>query len=273
MNRVFFRGAFAVITAFGIVACGGGSGDSVVVSRGNPTEPTDPAVEILPDDTYPALSNRAATGTAVEMVYVVLDDGNARFLDAVTINASSGAITGGLLDGTVIDNAEYLNPANGEFSRIVRISDDNIFGAVGLDVQPVDLPTTGVTDYNEGWVGMTAVFSDNVYVLTGNAEFTVTWDGSGDIDGRFFNLSGTTSRGGTVTNEGTIILTNGSVTDDRFAGGTVTGTGLFDRLGGTSSTAGTQGVFFGRDADELGGVLLINDNAEDIQVIGAFQAD
>ena len=182
-------------------------------------------------------------------------------------------ITGGVLNATDLDSASFLNPANGEFSRVVRITGSNLFGVVGLDVLPADIPAAGtVTMFNEGWVGMTASFENNVYVLEGDASFTATW-ADNDIDGRFFNLSGTDPLNGAVTNVGTIVMNNGVISGDNFAGGSVTGTGIFADLDGGSSTAGTQGTFFGPEAEELGGVLLINDAGEDISVVGGFQAD
>lgn len=257
--------AFAVLA---LTACGGGGGGSD--GSGIPTEPTDPPDEVV-DGAYADLSDRTAPGTA-GMAYVLLEGQTRRNSDGVNITYSTGAISGGLLAGTDVDDAIYSNPANGEFSRIVRISGDNVFGAVGLDVLSGDLPTAGtVTSYNEGWVGMTATFENNVYVLTGDAEFTATW-GANDIDGRFFNLSGS-DRSGSVPNQGTIILTDGTISGDTFSGGSVTGTGLFAPLGGSGTTSQTGGTFFGPEADELGGVIVINDTNDDILVVGAFQAD
>ncbi|MCK0095953.1 transferrin-binding protein-like solute binding protein [Yoonia sp. F2084L] len=262
--------AFVVLT---LAACGAGSGTGDSVNN-IPTEPTDPPDEVPGGSEYAELSNRAAPGTAgTGMAYVLLEGQTRRNSDGVSIDFASGDITGGLLSGTNVDEAEYTNPANGEFSRIVRISGDNVFGAVGLDVLSGDLPTAGtVTSYNEGWVGMTAAFENDVLVLEGDATFTASW-GANDIDGRFFNLSGTSSAGGGVTNVGTIILTDGTITGDNFTGGAVSGTGRFAAIGGAGTTSQTGGTFFGPDADELGGVVLINDTTDDILVVGAFQAD
>lgn len=245
---------------------GGGGGGG-----GTPPDPTNPPDEVV-NVNYDELSNRTAPGLAA-MSYVVLDGQTPISEDTVTMLYSSGAITGGVLDMTDLDDATFLNPANGEFSRIVRISGSNLFGVVGLDVLAGDLPPAGsVTSYNEGWVGMTAAFENEVLVLEGDAEFTATWD-TNDIDGRFFNLSGTNSGNGNVTNVGTIVLTNGVITDDNFTGGSVSGTGVFAQLGGGGTSSDTGGTFFGPQADELGGVILINDATDDILVVGAFQAD
>lgn len=262
--------AFVVLA---LAACGASTGTGSSVSS-TPTEPTDPPDEVPGGSEYADLSNRAAPGTAgTGMAYVLLEGQARRNSDGVQFNFSTGEVTGGLLSGTDVDEAEYTNPANGEFSRIVRISGDNVFGVVGLDVLPGDLPTAGtVTSYNEGWVGMTAAFENDALVLEGDATFTASW-GSNDIDGRFFNLSGTSSVGGGVTNVGTIILTDGTISGDNFTGGAVSGTGRFAAIGGSGTTSQTGGTFFGPEADELGGVVLINDATDVILVVGAFQAD
>ncbi|MEO0903147.1 MAG: hypothetical protein AAFX89_00095 [Pseudomonadota bacterium] len=207
MDTTLLRGLGASILAFSLAACGGGGGGGDGGGGSLPTEPTDPPDEVPDAVGAPDLSDRTVNGE-FDMVALVIDDGSITSGD-VTFEASTGVVTGFLLGGTDLDSAVYTNPANGEFSRIARISGDNVFGAIGLEAS--DLPAAGtVTNYNEGWVGMTAIFEDNVFVLTGDSEFTVTW-GDNDIDGRFFNLSGTSDIDGNVTNVGTIILTNGNV--------------------------------------------------------------
>ncbi len=264
------------VLAFALAGCsgpseggGGGGGSSDPGLPSVPLVPTDPADEVPPGGGYAALSDRGAAGTA-DMIYVVLEGTTARINDGVTATYGSGAVAGGLLDGTDLDGSQYTNPANAEFSRIVRISGSNVFGAVGVDVMPGDLPVMGTTtSYNEGWVGMIAILEDGVYVLEGDAIFTATW-GTNDLDGRFVNLSGTDPQDQTVTRVGNIDLDNASISGDQFSGGTVTGTGIFAPL---NAASGAQGAFFGPDADEIGGVLSIDDSGADIRVVGAFHAD
>ncbi len=269
MSKTLLQYMSCVVIALTLAACGGGGGDSSGGSGGGTQPPADPPIEIVDPD-YDELSDRTAGGVG-GMAYVVLNGQTPTSSDAVSITYNSGAIAGGLLNGTDLDNAEYTNPANGEFSRIVRISGDNVFGAVGLDVQNGDLPTTGSTTYNQGWVGMTAIVETGTYVLEGNAEFTANWD-DGNVNGRFYNLDGKFNNAN-VGNQGTITLTGATIASDNFSGGQVSGTGIFAPLDGSSSTSGTSGTFFGPDADEVGGVLSIDDSDEDIRVLGAFQAD
>ncbi len=276
MHKTLVQYTSCVFIALALVACGGGGGgssgggaSSSGGSGSTPTPPADPPVEIVDPD-YDELSDRTAAGVG-GMAYVVLQAQTPTSSDAVSITYNSGAIAGGLLNGTDLDNAEYTNPAGGEFSRIVRISGNNVFGAVGLDVQTGDLPTTGTTTYNQGWVGMVATVETGTYVLEGNAEFTAHWI-DGDVDGRFYNLDGTFNNAN-VGNQGSITLTGATIANDNFSGGQVAGTGIFAPLDGSSSTSGTSGTFFGPAADELGGLLSIDDSDEDIRVLGAFQAD
>jgi hypothetical protein len=261
----------ALVAALSLTACGGAGGGSGGGGGGggNSTPPPGSADEVT-DPSIPFLSNRVS-GTA-QSVYVVFEGQSVRLNDSVTINYADGVVTGGLLSGTDLDNSEFTNPARGEHSRIVRISGSNVFGAVGIDAT---LPPGGTvtTNYNEGWVGLTAAIDgDDTYTLEGDAVFTATW-GSNRIDGRFLNLSGNGSVNGAVSDVGTILISDARIVGDNFDRGTVTGTGLFDDLGGTGSSRTLRGSFFGPQADELGGVLVVNDSADGILVVGAFQAD
>ncbi len=265
----------ALAAAVSLTACGGAGGASGGSGGGgggggNSTPPPGSADEVT-DPSIPFLSNRGAPGSA-QSVYVVLEGQSVRFTDGVTINYSDGVVTGGLLSGADLDGSAFTNPASGEHSRVVRISGSNVFGAVGIDAT---LPPSGTvtTNYNDGWVGLTAAIDgDDTYTLEGDAVFTATW-GDNQIDGRFLNLSGNGSVNGAVSNVGTILITDARIFGDNFDRGTVTGTGLFNDLGGAGSSRTLRGTFFGPEADELGGVLVVNDSADGILVVGGFQAD
>lgn len=263
MNITTFRNGLALLAVLGLSACGGGEGGG-----GNSTVSADEVT----NPSYDELSDRTAGGTG-GLAYVVLEGSTARFNDDTTFTYRDGKISGGLLNNTDFDGSQYTNPANGEFSRVVRISGDNVFGVVGLDVQSGDMPTTGSTSYNAGWVGMNAIVDGETLVLTGDATFTAQWEGDTGVSGRFFNLSGTSDQSGNVTNVGTIVLTDADLNGGRFSGGRMTGTGSFSGLNAAGGENRSQGVFFGPDADEIGGVLDINDGSADIRVLGAFQAD
>lgn len=268
MNCAISRSAVSGLALVALSACMGGGGGGGGGGGSLPTEPTSPAIEVTGAG-FTDLSVRNASPNGA-MAYVLLDGQTVRTSDSITINYSNGVLSGGELNAIDIDSIAFTNPAGGEFSRVFRITGENLFGVVGLDAE---IPAMGTfTNYNDGWVGMIAAFEDRTLTLEGDATFTATW-GSGDLSGRFFNLSGRNSQDQTVTNVGTIVLTGANITGDQFVNGVVTGTGAFAGLDGGSNTSGTRGFFFGPQADELGGVLKIDDVADDIQVIGAFQAD
>ncbi|MEO1640284.1 MAG: transferrin-binding protein-like solute binding protein [Pseudomonadota bacterium] len=250
-----------------LAACGPGGGGSGSTSF---------AVTEVDSDSYPALSDRAAVGAPTEITVVVLENRIPTAPTDVSYDQASGLISGGDLAGADIDDASFTNPANGEISRVVTISGtDNYFGVVGFGTQQADLPTGGTTSYNEGWTALTATTDQATYTLEGTVNLTANWDNN-RLSGTFGSLSGTRSGTGggvaeDVSNVGTINLSNTVMTNGTFAGGSVTGSGIFDTLNNTSDTSGTQGAFFGAQADELGGLLVIDDGTVD--VIGAFQAD
>lgn len=261
----------AVVPLMFIAACGGGSGGGDSGGGGGSGTTIQPGVaDEVSEPGTPVLSDRSASGTA-QSVYVVLEGQTVRVRENVTIDYATGAVTGNLLSGTDLDDPEYTNPANGEYSRIVFISGSSVFGAVGLDAT---LPPSGtVTNYREGWVGLNAAIDgDDNYTLEGDAVFTATWS-SNDIDGAFVNLSGTGATSGSVSDVGDIIITDADISGDNFSGGTVTGTGLFDDLGGSGTSLTLRGTFFGPEADELGGVITVDDSVDGIRIDGAFQAD
>ena len=117
-----------------------------------------------------------------------------------------------------------------------------------------------------------SIVGDDNYTLEGDAVFTATF-GANDIDGRFLNLSGSSPLNGNVSNAGTILITNANISSDNFSGGSVSGTGLFEDLGGTGTSVNLRGTFFGPEADELGGVISVDDSVARITINGAFQAD
>ncbi|MEJ8561659.1 hypothetical protein QTO30_10820 [Yoonia sp. GPGPB17] len=254
----------------GIAACVAGGAGSGSNSSGAP------AVETPPGVGTPALSDRTAA-CVFDATYVVLEGDTFGARRSVTFQGETGAITTGALDGADFDDAAiFSNPVNGEFSRVVQISDGNVFGVVGLTVPAGDLPASGsVTHYNEGWVNVTAAFETDTLVLTGDAAFTVNWGGGGGIAGTLYNFSVESASTGYLSGAGSIVLSDGAVSGDNFSfgTGTISGTGDFARLGGAGTLSSTTGTFFGPQADELGGVIVIDDPNDSILVVGAFQAD
>lgn len=258
-------------------ACFGGGdsgGDDDNVAGG--AVPAVAIEETSPD--YPDISDRAAMAGPTTVTIVLLEDGVPQLSGTSGFDQATGAMTGGLLDGTDIDDTAFTNPADSEYARIFNISGaTNLFGVVGF-VTDADIPPDGtVTNYNRGNAELVAAFVGDTYVLSGNATMTATW-ADNRISGQFTDLSGTVSSSLSgveqpVNDVGDISLTDSIISGSTFSGGAVSGTGIFAPLDGDSLTIGTQGAFFGPEADEVGGVLVIDDNDNDIDIIGAFQAD
>lgn len=249
--------ALCLLALSGLMACGGSGGVTVV-------EEEDPA--------YILLDNRGATGQ-VPVAYVLLDGDSPVSGDAMLAYAT-GAVTSGLLDGTDVDETgTYSNPASTEFARVVTISGSNsLFGVAGLETAGADLPAAGTTTtYSNGWVSLLANSDSETYSLTGDAALTASWGTGAVINATFNGFSGTDSSDAAVSNAGTLRLNDMTISGNGFAGGNASGTGIFAALDGSSVTTGTQGLFFGPAAGEVGGIIIIRD--PDLDVTGAFLSD
>ena len=259
MTRAVFslKAALCLLALSGLTACGGAGGSTVVE---------------VEDPNYIQLDNRGATGQ-ITVAYLLLDGETPVSGDALLAYAT-GAVTTGLLDGTDVDNTGiYPTSANTEYARIVRISGaDSLFGVAGLQTAGADIPTAGTTtSYSSGWVSLFANSDSETYSLTGNAALTASWGTGALLDATFNGFTGTNSSDASVTNAGTLRLNDMTISGSGFSGGTASGTGIFAVLDGSSATVGTQGLFFGPAADEVGGVIIIRD--PDLDVTGAFLAD
>ncbi|SFR97213.1 transferrin-binding protein-like solute binding protein [Yoonia litorea] len=265
MTAVSLKNAI-ILSVFAMAACGGsGSGGG---GAGTGAIGVD-EVESLD---YSDLGDRGAVGTAA-VTYVVLDGEIATSDADATLDYTTGQIAGGALDGTSLVTSDYENPADGEYSRIIALDGaETLFGAGGLITRVSDLPDAGTTNYNLGWVGLTATTDTDVYTLTGDATFVSNWT-NGSIRGDFDKLSGTDALDQSVSDVGTITLlvSGASISGSSFSGGTVSGTGTFASLDAGSDTSKSAGRFFGPAADEIGGILVIED--ADVSILGAYQAD
>jgi hypothetical protein len=161
------------------------------------------------------------------------------------------------------------------------VGTDPFFGVVGVPTQNSDLPTSGTLRAYVGSSGIQIISSDAVYDLTGSATAQVEFGSGGTVDLVFDNLSGSKTDGVSapvnVTDVATIGLNAAQITDGSFSGGTATfsSTGeISTTLTGSESIA-TSGSFFGPDADELGGVFIVDDTsgAGSLLIQGGFVAD
>lgn len=258
-------GTSLMVASF-LAACAGGGGDDTPASV-----PPTPPVEVTDPD-YIALDNRIVMDTqALEFVGLVaatIDDGSAG-----TLNYADGTISGGALDGLDIDSVAFSNPAVGEFTRVVETSNaGNRFGVIGIQTERVDRPDTGTVNYNQGWVAVTATSNSEVYTLEGQASLQANFD-AGNVNATFSGFSGTNSLDQGVNNVGNLTVTGADMVgfDGAFQEGMATGTGIFAGIDPDLDDTEFFGVFFGPDADEVGGAIDVDNGP--VTVTGAFQAD
>lgn len=258
---------------------GGGDGGSVVVPSGE-TSPTD-------------ASFVAVSGVAALSVIGFEGDGTLRTENgASVVDLATGAVTGGLLAGTLNGartrivlsgggTAELTNPGETEYVRLFATTPLNgapVFGVVGFPSAPADLPASGRVSYN-GAAEVMAADATRLYTLAGTG-FVVADFGSRRVRIELRDLAGSAqglSPGNTgtvsVPSGGVITIEDSAISGAAFIGGRASAVGLPFGLTGSADASGTQGGFFGTGADEVGGRVVVNDPAGDVGILGTFAAD
>jgi len=282
------RSAFVLSALFLVSACmGGGGGGGSSTSSPTASEDMDGSGEAL--GTYIALDDRSGTST---LRVVGIDDTNSSDRTITfTFNHATGEAVGSelggelntartqLTDPTKGDQlvATFSNPARTEYVRFVKSEiGDDLFGVVGQVTDGRDIPTEGDATYN-GVVLMTVNNGDGFYDLTGDATITARWgtNNNGRIDTLFDDLSGQLPDASQGSVTGSILVSNVGLT--RSSGAfTTTGTNDIQRNGSIFQTenaprADFSGQVFGRNADEVGGVLVLD--GPDLEVNAVFAAE
>lgn len=143
---------------------------------------------------------------------------------------------------------------------------DPFVGLVGIQTVSGDMPTSGSTNYAGPGAAVMVIITDTgtVYDLTGDVTVSVDF-ATDEVDMSFSNLDGTKNVVGTGTSQiadvATLDVTGASVVGETFSGGSadMTSTEL-NALTGTEVVT-TNGMFFGPNADEVGGLLKVDDSA------------
>ncbi len=274
LPNTFLKVAF-LVAGLSLTACGGGGSSGG--DGGSASENT--AVV----DGYAPVANKTATSLSALQFVAITNDGTPSTGNAGSLNHRNGQISSGLLAGTLnsgttrIDlpgggDVTLTNEGGTEFLRMFQtdgLAPDR-FGVVGVATELADMPDSGAITYN-GRVRMAAFDGGESYTLTGDARVTADFAGSGTVDSRFSNLSGTRNDAESVNNVGTINIDDAAISGSSFSGGTVSTTGAVFELSGSPSTSGTNGQFFGPDADEVGGTVVIKDS--ELEVFGVYAAD
>ncbi|WP_342078019.1 transferrin-binding protein-like solute binding protein [Yoonia sp. SS1-5] len=265
----------APMAMIGLAACGGGGGGSD--NTGMPV-----------DQVYVPLADTTATEATDLQFVAITNDGTLARGDAGTLDHDANTVTSGTLRGAInaarttvtLDGggtATLTNPDGTDHLRIFRTAGtatDDLFGVVGQVTNTGDLPTTGNPVYR-GSVSLTVADGAELYNLDGDVRITADFENS-RIRSDFDSFDGTRTDGGTttsVTDAGTITITNGVLSGTRFTGGSVTTTGEAFELDGGGSTGGTSGQFFGPEGAEIGGVVRVTESGGGRSIFGVYSAD
>lgn len=264
-----------------LAACGGGGSvdDDIVASGDSPAG--DPSFAVGTQSTAPlSFTGFEGDGTLV--------GGE----DESVVNLATGVVSGGGFAGTLnalrtrIDlsgggTVVLSNAAATEYVRVFErtaAGSDPAFGVVGFLSAPSDLPGSGSVSYT-GAAQVLAADDTRLYALDGTA-FVVADFGEGRVRIELGDLRGTAQglspgNTGTVTiPEGGIIAVDGSrISGASFSGGTASVSGLPFTLTSGADASGTNGSFFGPDADEVAGRVVVDDSAGGVGILGTFAAD
>lgn len=263
-----------------LAACGGGTTDDGLTESGDGPA-GDPSFAVGTQSTAPlSFTGFEGDGTLV--------GGE----DESVVNLATGVVSGGGFAGTLnalrtrIDLAGggtvvLSNPAATEYVRLFErtaAGSDPAFGVVGFLSAPSDLPGSGSVSYR-GAAQVLAADDTRIYALDGTA-FVVADFGEGRVRIELGDLRGTAqgiSPGNTGTvaiPEGGVIAVDGSrISGASFSGGTASVSGLPFSLTSGADASGTNGGFFGPDADEVAGRVVVDDSAGGVGILGTFAAD
>lgn len=273
------RGVLMTTLSLAVAACGGGGGsDGSSSTDGSGSGPIVGTYTEFADTTsteatalsYLAVTNAgaASTGSAGTLDHDMDEiDGPGELAGTFTGGRTGIDLSGG---GTAV----LSNEAGTEFLRIFSTSGtgSDLFGVVGQATTGADMPDSGSANY-DGTVLLDVSDGAAIYALTGDVAISATF--AGTVDSTFSGFSGTrTDSGGTtsVSGLGTVSISGATQSGTGFSGGTPSGSGsVFSRVTDSADITGTNGQFFGPNADEVGGTLVVEDTS--ISVFGVYAAE
>lgn len=268
-----------LLTVALLAGCGGGNGGITLPGGYDYEGPT--------SGTYHALDDTSAGTSALR--YLAFDSSFNVETGTSSLDRGSGEITGDpdtFLDGTFNSARTSIALSGSGTATVIAGSDDEVFGSqteyvrlfrteggtnyFGVLGVPSDVADLGTTADFRGRVVLFATTGSGSYDLSGLVGISADFD-AGTIDSQFVSLSGQLNSTQSVSNVGTISIEGATLSGTAFTGGTATGTGIFD-LSEAPDLTGTEGQFYG-PGEEVGGLLMIDDTASDIQVLGYYTAD
>ncbi len=254
-----------------LFACGGSGPGGVEV---------DPNYPPLFDPTSDVTSSLKAHSLNTTTLAISTGSGS---LDRVNNRVTGGDLTGDIdaartlitLDAggtvTIIDGStDYV-----AFFSAEPLLGDPLFGVVGIPTEIADLPVTATYS---GTSNFSIVDNTSYYELVGTASVTADF-GAGTVDATFSSLDGTLTDGVSATqnvsNVATVSINEAVIAGNTFSGGTaeLSSTQITTDLTG-AELVDTSGGFYGPNADEVGGVVLIDDtDTGSLLLLGDFVAD
>lgn len=208
---------------------------------------------------------------------------------AGTIVLPAGTITGGRLAG-VLDPSQtsialsgggtvlLTNPGATEYVQFFEAAPAGVTpysGVVGFRTDPAEIPSGGQASY-AGAAQATAVDDESFYSLAGDADVRAEFD-TARVLVRLTGLTGTRVRGGTpsaVAVDG-IVVSDSVLSGGVFSGGVPSVTGAPFALGATADASDSEGAFYGTQADEAAGRIIIRDpgGPDGVTIVGRYTAD
>lgn len=277
----FTVGRFRIVGTLGLVllaACGGGGGGDVVedVTVGDvadsPDTGSDPVTtpEVVADGRITILSlDASAPALSRESGTLDLDTG------AVQFGTAAGALSADRLRVTVTDGVvRFDDPASTASNRYdATLGGETRTGVVGLTPSVDRLP--GGTATYSGDAVLTATAGTTLFELTGTADVTARFGAATPtVTTEITGLQGTQQSAVgapvAVANAGSLTLSGAEISGTGFSGGDAALSSPVLSLSGGARLS-LEGAFLGVDADEAGGVFVIDDGAT--QIFGDFLAE
>jgi len=202
------------------------------------------------------------------------NDGTPRAGSAGTLDHETGTISGGLLAGTLdagrstvtLDGggtAAIGDPAGATYVRTFATDTGgtDVFGVLGQHTLVADMPSGGAIYTGTG--DLSVQQDTALYDLTATSRITARFDSS-RVDVELRNFTGTRNDGGTVVTGsfgGSVRLNGAALSGATFSGGTLSASVDSHSASGSASVTGSGGAFFGPAAEEVGGVVIVDDTA------------
>lgn len=207
-----------------------------------------------------------------------------RGTNTITLNGLTGTLNAAR-DTVTFDGGGTATIVNGATDYVALFSaepasglGDPFIGVVGVATEPGDLPGGTVTYTSANGARMTIIdgAGPNLFDLTGAVSVTVTF-GSGNVDMTFSNLDGTRNGTGSFNDVATFDILGAGLAGNSISGGTASfaGTiGIIDSALSGNEAVATSAALYGPGADEIGGVVSVDDQSSgQLFIFTSFTAD